>query len=389
LNDGPTIEALDQALADLADEIDVRRLRTMTPFAPDDGLLPSREQALTAGLMTSSDDTAFVSTSLDLLVLLEEIDALVREGNVPDLILNTLNQDLAAAASASARLDPSAVGVIDAVPELTAILGTFAPRVVVADIRAIRQALRDNGILNENGEAQAGRFTLPGILTAAQIRRRIISNIYVPYLGEAARMLGAVIAADVLQTYFNAGAIVGIITGASQSIHVFKVKPSAIEGFGFDPTLSPNNAVTMIGPSLFEAASTAASGLSSATSIKDVNTAMDAVQTTIDNGNALEKAWDDANSTPMGVVRGCILDGTPGCSQLIYPDGFASVYEASGVLNLPGPVLMIANNLESGSWASLRGLLHSFGTRSAATAGLSEKAKRGRPSVPDEVQTID
>ena len=35
---------------------------------------------------------------------------------------------------------------------------------------------------------------------------------------------------------------------------------------------------------------------------------------------------------------------------MIYPDGFASVYEAGG-LSLPGPVLIIARNLESGGWA--------------------------------------
>lgn len=157
--------------------------------------------------------------------------------------------------------------------------------------------------------------------------------------------------ADVLRTWFNAGAISGIVTGASQSILVFNVAPSVIEGLGFDPRISPNNAATMIGPALFEAASAAAQGLSSATSVKGVNSAMDAVQTTIDNGNALQKAWDEANSMPMGVNRGCILDGAPGCRQLVYPDGFTSIYETDGGLSQPGPVLIIANKLESGSWA--------------------------------------
>jgi len=350
LGDGPAIEVLDQALADLEDDIDLRRLRTLTPFAPAGGMLPTPAQAIAGGLGGSFDDSPYGDIGLDVLVLLEELDFLVRSGSVPDVVMNALNQDLAAAASAKAALEPSAVGVLRASPAITAILGTYAPRMLVADIGAVRQALRDDGIVTADGAAQVGRFTLPGILTASNIRRRIIRNFYLPYLGEAARMLGTVIAANVMQGYFNAGSIVGIITGASQSIHVFEIKPSAIEGFGFDPRLSPNNAVTMIGPSLFEAASTAAGGLAGATSARDVNSAMDAVQATIDNANALEKAWDDANSMPMGVSRGCILDGTPGCRQLIYPDGFASVYEAGG-LSLPGPVLIIARNLESGSWA--------------------------------------
>ena len=350
LGDGPAIEALDQALADLEGEIDLRRLRTLTPIAPEGGVLPTPAEAVTGGLGTTISDNAYGEIGLDLLVLLEQIDVLVRAGTVPDVVMNVLNQDLAAAASAKASLEPSAVGVLQASPAITAILGTNAPRVLVADIGAVRQALRDGGVIAADGTANAGRFTLPGIMTATRIRNRIIRKVYLPYLGEVARMLGAVIAADVLKTYFNAGSIVGIVTGASQSLHAFQIKPSVIEGFGFNPTLSPNNAVTMIGPSLFEAASNAASGLSGATSAKDVNSVMDAVQATIDDANALEKAWDEANTIPMGVRSGCILDGTPGCRQLIYPDGFASVYDASG-LSLPGPVLIIARNLESHGWA--------------------------------------
>ena len=351
LGDGPAIKALDQALADLESEIDTRRLRSLTPFAPAGGMLPTPVQATAGGLTGSVDDNAYFAVGLDLLVLLEQLENLVREGTVPDVILNSLNQDLAAAASARSALSPSDIGVLRAAPQITAILGTYAPRMLVADIRAVRQALRDDGIIGTDGAARSGRFTLPGILSAVRIRQRIINTIYVPYLGEAARMLGAVIAADVLQTYFNAGAISGIITGASQALHVFQVAPSAIEGIGFDPTLSPNNAVTIVGPSLFSAASDAASTLSSATDARGVNSAMDAIQGVIDSADALSDAWKDANSIPEDVRHGCILDGSPSCSQLIFPNGFASVYESEDVLSLPGPVLIIARNLESSNWA--------------------------------------
>ncbi|NKI34565.1 PASTA domain-containing protein [Wenzhouxiangella sp. XN79A] len=351
VSDGPAIEALDQQLAALEADIDLRRLRTLTPIAPDGGVPPTAAQAQAGGLARGSDDRAYAGIGIDLLVLFDEIAAQVRGGTVPDAVLNLLNQDLAATAAARVGLDPSPVGVLEAAPAVVALLGTSIPRLVAADIGAVRQALRDEGILAPDGTAQAGRFTLPGILTASSIRTRIIKTVYVPYLGEAARMLGAVAAADLLQTYTNAGALVGIITGASQAIHVFDVAPSALEGFGFDPTLSPNNAVTMIGPALFAAASDAASALSSASDVRDVNSAMDAIQGVLDAATGLDQAWDDANSMPIGVARGCILDGTPGCRQLIYPDGFASVYEADGVLSLPGPVLIVARNLESGSWA--------------------------------------
>jgi hypothetical protein len=347
--DSPAIAALDQDLADLAEAIDLRRLRTITAIAPDDGALPTPEQA--AALGVSGQDAAYLDTSLELVALLEVMDSVVRDPNTPDRILNQLNQDLAAAAAALAELEPSVPGTLRANGAITALTGTLAPRLLVADIQAVRQALVDQGLQSGQPGTRAARFSLPGIMIASQIRQNIITDFYVPYLGQAARMLGAVIAADLLQTYANFGAISGIITGASQSIHVFGIQPSVIEGLGFDPTLSPNNAVIMVGPALLEAVSNAASALSSARSIKDVNSAFDAINGILDAADGLDDAWSDANSSPMGVVRGCILDNSPACSQLVYPDGFTSVYKKDGGLSLPGPVLIITRNLVSGGSA--------------------------------------
>jgi len=275
----------------------------------------------------------------------------VREGTAPDVVINALNQDLAAIGQVRSTIQPSTVGVLRASPAITALLGTYAPRVLVADLRAVRQTLRDEGIIGPDGSAQVGRFTVLGLLSAVRIRNDIIKDFYLPYLGEVARAMGVVIAADLLQTYANAGSVVGIITGASQAIHVFDIAPSAIEGFGFDPTLSPNNAVTMVGPSLFQAVGNAANGLPGASDFKDINSIYDTIQSQIDNANDLEQAWKDANTIPNGVNRGCILEGAPGCRQLVYPNGFASVYESDGGLSLPAPVLIITRNLESGNTA--------------------------------------
>ncbi len=347
--DGPTVEALDLALGELEAAIDIGRLRTMTAIAPEGGVPPSPAQALGGGLSSNSDDNAYVEIGLDLVVLLETLDQLVREGTAPDLIINQLNQDLAAAVGALAALEPSAVGVLRATPEIVALLGTYAPRMLVADIRAVRDQLREAGVINAEGRAMPARFTLPGIMIASQIRQTIISDFYFPYLGQVARAMGIVIAADLLQPFVNGGSIVGIVTGASQSIHVFEIPNSVIEGFGFDPRISPNNAVTMVGPSLISAVSDAIQGLPGASDFKDVNSAFDAAQTQIESANAIGTAWKEANSVPNGgVARGCILDGTPGCRQLIYSDGITSVYQASG-LSLPAPVLIIARNLESGN----------------------------------------
>lgn len=349
-NDLPTIVLIDQALADLEAAIDLRRLRTMTVIAPEGGVPPTPAQAIDGGLPVSAEDGAYGEASLDLLALLETLDQVMREGTAPDLVINQLNQDLMQTAAALDALDPSVPGVLGASGAIIAITGTFTPRLLVADIRALRQELADAGLTGENAIG-APRFTLLGLMSATRIRNNIIKDFYVPYIVDVATSMGSIIAADLLQNWVNDSSVVGIITGSSLAIHVFEIPNSVIEGFGFDPTLSPNNSVTMIGPSLLDAAQNAASGLSSASDLKQANTAMDFVQGVLDDADALEQAWNDANSIPRGVATGCILDLTPGCGQLRFPDGFTSVYESDGGLSLPASVLIITRNLKSGGSA--------------------------------------
>ncbi|MEE4330320.1 MAG: hypothetical protein V2J10_05585, partial [Wenzhouxiangella sp.] len=349
-DDLPTIVAIDQTLADLEAAIDLRRLRTMTVIAPEGGVPPTPAQAIDGGLPPSPQDAAYGDVSLELVALLEELDRVMREGTAPDVVINQLNQDLAAAAAALATLEPSVPGVLEASGAIIAITGTYAPRLLVADIQAIRQELTEAGLTGER-TVRNPRFTLFGLMSATRIRNRIMRDFYAPYVIDVATSMGSIIAADLLQGQMGGAEAVGIVTGSSLAIHLFDIPNSVIEGFGFDSTLSPNNTVTMIGPSLLEAGQNAAGGLPSASDFKQANTAMDAVQGVLDDANALEQAWNDANSIPSGVASGCILDLRPGCSQLRYPDGFTSVYESDGGLSLPASVLIITRNLKSGGSA--------------------------------------
>ena len=348
-SDATAILALDQQLGELEAAIDLRRLRTMTLIAPEGGVLPTPAQALAEGLFNGPDDRAYRELSLDLTALLSTLNEVVREGTAPDQVLDSINQDLAAAAAQLTTLEPNVLGVLESTPSLIALLGTYAPQLLVADIQAVRQTLRDEGIIDAEGNVSVGRFSLVGIMSASSIRQTIIRDFYLPYVGDVAQMMGSVIAGDLLQPLVNGGSIAGIITGSSLAIHVFDIPNSAIEGFGFDPTLSPNNAVIMVGPDLIDAVVGAASGLPGSGDFKDINSAIDSVQTQIDNAAALQNAYKAANSMPMGIQRGCILDNRPDCRQLIYPDGFASVHTVNSGLSLPGSVLILVRNLESGA----------------------------------------
>ncbi|MEM1082295.1 MAG: hypothetical protein AAGH65_12000, partial [Pseudomonadota bacterium] len=212
--------------------------------------------------------------------------------------------------------------------------------------------LRDDGILTADGQYSSARFTLPGIMTASQIRTNIIKQVYVPYLGDVAKAMGAIIAADALQAYLNAGSLAGVITGSSLAIQVFDIDNSVIEGTGFDTLLPEGNSVLMVGPELINAVINVINqDLPDAEDLKDLNKIRDKIKTTIDNANAVNTAFDEANSSPSQVLRGCLLDSSPTCRQLLYPDGFKSVYKVESGPALPASVLIVVQNLAGGSFA--------------------------------------
>jgi hypothetical protein len=349
--DVPTIEALDQALGELLSRIDTRRLRALSPIAPDGGVPPEPSLAEAAGFAPGPDDRAYREVSLDLLVVIEQLEQVVAEGTAPDAVSEALNQELAETASVLAALEPDVFGVLDASGAIVSLLGTRVPRLLRADIRAVRQQLRDAGVITAEGEAASGRFTLPGIMSASSIRQSIVTDFYVPYLGDVARAMGTIIAADLLQSYVNGGAIVGVVTGGSLAIHVFEIPNSVIEGFGFDSLVADNNAVTIVGPALIDTVMDALGDLPSAEDFKDLNSIMDTVQTQLDNANAIQESWEEANTVPSAVLRGCTLDNFPTCRQLVYPGGIASVYKVESGLSLPAPVAVIVRNLEGGGMA--------------------------------------
>ncbi|MEM1081939.1 MAG: FG-GAP-like repeat-containing protein, partial [Pseudomonadota bacterium] len=145
--DGPTIESLDASLKNLLESIDTARLNALTPIAPEGGVPPTPEQAEMMGFVPGPDDRAYAEAALDLFVALEQTEQVVREGIAPDPVISALNQELADVASVIGTLEPDVYGVLDASEALIALLGTRAPRMLVTDIEAVRQSLRDDGIL--------------------------------------------------------------------------------------------------------------------------------------------------------------------------------------------------------------------------------------------------
>ena len=351
ISDGPAILAADAALGQLVAEIDLLRLNALTPIATEGGAPPKPETAAMNGFPAGPDDAAYVGALLDLFTALEQSELIVQEGIAPDAVINSLNQDLSDVASVFDTLEPEVYGVLSGSEVAVTLLGSLVPSLLVADIEAVRSTLRDQGIVTASGEISAARFTLPGLMTASQLRTTIVKKLYVPLLGQVSRMAGAIQSAGALEPYVNNGGIPGIVTGGSLAIHVFDIDNSVIEGLGFDTLLPRGSSVTMIGPELLDDILDLINAqLPSAASFKDLNNLGDAIANAILSAGATD-AYDPRNNFPSEILRGCILDTSPDCRQLVYADGFKSVYKLQTGIALPGPVAIIVRNVSGGGFA--------------------------------------
>lgn len=352
LNDVPTIQTLDGQMQLLRLEVSPDRVRGLTPLAPTGGMPPDRDTAIGMGFIAGADDAAYLQANADLAASLAQMAALVADPLTPDFEIFNLNQRLLAQGEALGGLEPGVPGVLGAIGPTVELLSYRVPGMLASDLDAVHQALVDGGLAGAQAPrrmAKAVRFSLAGMLSATSIRTRIIKNVYGPVLGNVVRASVILVAGNGLVTYANAGNLDGIITAASLSIHVAKIPNSVAEGVGFE-AYAPANSTIMIGPDvLVQAIAILTGGLPSVADLKDLNKLKANLKAVADIGNNAVDLVKGAISSPGSVRRGCFLVSTPGCQQLVYPDGFDSAYVNDGPLALPAPVLIVTFGLTTGN----------------------------------------
>lgn len=352
-NDVPAIQALASQLQALQSTVSVDRIRDLTPLATEgDGIPPDPETAIGMGFVPGADDSAFVQASGLFAQKLGQMAELIGNPQVPNATLFDLNQQLLAAGAQLAPLEPGVPGVLRGHGPAVEVLSHRIPALLAADMAAVRQALADAGLLGGQAPprmAKAVRFTLAGMLSAVRIRNNIIKRVYRPLIGDVVRAAVILVAGNGLVSYANQGSLLGIVTAASLSIHVSNVPNSVAEGFGHE-AYAPANSTILIGPDkLAQALAILSSGLSIARNLKDLNSLKANLKGAADIGNNTVSLVKGAILSPGSVRGGCILDPTPGCQQLVYPDGFKSAYVNDGPLALPAPVLVVTFGLSSGN----------------------------------------
>ena len=351
-NDLGAIATIDVQLAALRDAIDTNRLRSMTPVAPVGGMMPTPEFAASNGFPPGPDDLAYKGAAFDLIPLIKELETAAAEPFTPPNVLRTLNQQLAQSVAAIDQLNVHDYGVLDSSVAMVNVVGTRLPLLTVKSIDRIRLAIADAGLINGspnypvNGVSGINGFSFGAVLSSMSIQVNLMNRMYGSFLYQLIRNAATIAGADLLQNFVNDTSITALITGSSVAIHAFELPNSVIEGFGFNTQLAEANHVFIIGPTLIEAVlDILRIDLPSAEDFKDLNDVEDKVNEIVDLGNALNEAFNDANSSPDEVLRGCLFDNHPACHQLVYGNGIKSVYTATGGFDIPAPVVFIITNL--------------------------------------------
>ncbi len=351
--------------------IELEDLRVTSPFAPDGGFPPPLSELPPAGFDQSAADIAYVGAVQTLVDDLKPLELLLADlsPTTPgddDARLRDMNQQVAESIDRMSSLEPTLYGQLAGADWLSHILSVRIPRLVHAQVTAIDAALTDAGLVSQQQLSRAGKtpglqraatppppaqpqfFSLGGLMTGSALRTRLIKKIYVPLIQQLLKS-GLILAGeDLLKQYANAGELVGVISAGSVSIHIFDAPNSVIEGLGLNGTLPEASQVLMVGPDAINAVQDAITNLGGI-EIKNLNDLQGAFKTIADAARSVEDAFNKANSTPKATYRGCLFDPSPDCLQLIYPDGFASVYKSTG-LPIPAPVLIVVRNVSTGNF---------------------------------------
>ncbi len=364
-NDVASITALGQQLVALRDSIDLEVLASRNPAAPEEGFLPSFQDAILAGFPASFgelDQGAFFYGNLESALenstsFLQSLNAAV--GRDDDIRARALNNTLDAAWSAFAAIDWSVGASVNYSAENYVLLSKLVPELVVADLNATISILQDNGLLAQVegagvelialeqrsapaelfADTRTSFFTLGGMMTASAIRSQLIKDLYVPHITRL-MSAGMVLAdADALRENSEIRPIGGLITGSSLAFHIFQAPNSVAEVAGLSRDSRSFN-VTIIGPDRYQA------WLDLATSFE--------IPTSFDDIEELAQAAADAQAASLAGrqttvvhdrIPGCIIEVGPDCSQLVFGFGFPVVHSSG---QFPAPAIIILHDRTEG-----------------------------------------
>jgi len=355
------------------------------PVAPETGFLPSSAQLTSAGFPVTAADTAFGNLLPQIVAKLSQIkqfyDALPTNpatgGTDSVAALNQLNTDLAGLQAQLESLDITPQAIVLHATAINNLIRSTMPlqmNSVAGKIGSVLTANALAGLQSTPGEffdgavpaetvlavrspdgfyaqQQPAFFGLLGFFAGSSLQMNLVNRIYGPVMAQVSRMIVIMAANALLEEYVNPASLVTLITGASQSIHVYNAPGSVIEGYGINTDNVASNEVFLIGGG----AVAAVEGLIDAFNpgnIESFDDIDDYFEGIVDAIEGAGEAYDTAEQPPDAVQFGCIFDDGGGCSELVYNSGFDNVASCSGFFCFDFTVIVLYHNKDTGHWAS-------------------------------------
>jgi hypothetical protein len=398
-NDTPTAQARLRDIVNLWRTIDVDSMKLSTPFSPDGGFPPGLGDMAGFGVVPGPDDAA----NKQLLIKTEvELQAWTDGLNASGASMTQLRALAAAFADDASRLPsltPGEYGVVDGAPDYALIAAHRIPDLMEAMMNQLGQVVglpprvssyaglssvrpvhgldrvgvqslrpRANSTLAEVLTAEAVNYALDTISDAKKYATAVLS--------QAAYGMAIVAAANHLKAFLQAQEPESIISGPSLSFRTFGEPFAMIEGRGLEKQYPDLNTVIVIGPDLFDAVKVLVDKIKSAArfnlnpadssgnpryknvdeATSDMKKFKSALDAELKATNALVKQAENAFQSTTKSDAPCLFSSASDCVELLYPDGFTSVYTYTppgglgSFTGLPLPIVFIIKNNVNGQF---------------------------------------
>ena len=316
--------------------VDVNLLKLSTPFTLPEGFFPAPSDLLSLGLSPTPDDLLAQQLLADAQTDLEAWTDGLREASTSMTTLDALADQFNTRAARMNGVSMSEWGVIKAAPVMTVLLSHTYPDFFAALTDELAHIVENSAPL---GGGPSMRMSLLAEETVVMGLNVIIdkvmeaSNPVLKFrgdaLGHASWAASAVIAAHHFTQKVQGQPLTAVVTGASLQFNVFKMFDSFVEA-DLDPDHPLNSVLVTIGPDQVDAPD-----------FMEETAVIDAAGTSMQLGEAMMKVYDFIrNGKTDGVAeavggafqgrgvgyRGCLFSSAPGCNQLVFPNGFKSVY---------------------------------------------------------------
>ncbi len=351
-------------------QVDTLRLGFATPYALQEGFFPAPADAEAFGLRPTADDLVGLQIVRDSAADLRAWIAGLREPSTSIVTLRQLADRFNTRAARLSSVTFSEWGAIKTAPTLTVIVTELLPEFFTAladDLAAV--------VAHSSGGPGPSLLAEETVVVAIQeqlqeIAEGPIAKYRQDVMKQAAWSAAAVAAAHHFKTWNGVGGLDAIVAGASMSVHLFKSGWSFLEG-NLDTDEPANNVVITLGPDndseLLAApdpgsvTETIKAGFSTVENAAGIFAVMSLIyaQMQADVPPTSEGFGLVANAfqVPSDGYKGCVFSSAPACGQLVFDEGFQSVYSYSspepfqqaGFTGIPAPIIFLVYDKTTGS----------------------------------------